>query len=107
MARRAPAAAQRTRASARFNAERFLDSAGVERRIATYRPGARLFSQGDPASSVLYIQQGAVKLSVLSDKGKEAVVAILGPGDFFGEGCLAGQPRRFSRDMADRASRSA
>ena len=61
-----------------------------------YARSAVIFSQGDPAADVFYLQQGSVKLSVLSRTGKEAVVAILGPGDFFGEGCLAGQPRRMA-----------
>jgi CRP-like cAMP-binding protein len=63
-----------------------------------------IFSQGDPCTSVLYIQRGGVKLSVLSPAGKEAVVGVLGPGDFFGEGCLAGQPTRVSTATAITAS---
>jgi CRP-like cAMP-binding protein len=74
-----------------FDAQAFLDSAGVARRVVEYRRSQKIYSQGDPATSVLYIQKGGVKLSVVNDVGKEAVVAILGPGDFFGEGCLAGQ----------------
>ena len=77
-----------------FNAQVFLDSAGLERRIVRYRRAERVFSQGDVCDHVMYIQQGAVKLSVLSTAGREAVVAMLGPGEFFGEGCLAGQPVR-------------
>jgi len=69
-----------------------------------YARSAVIFSQGDPAADVFYIQQGSVKLSVLSRTGKEAVVAILGPGDFFGEGCLAGQPRRMATASALGAS---
>jgi CRP/FNR family transcriptional regulator, cyclic AMP receptor protein len=61
-----------------------------------YARSAVVFSQGDVATDVFYVQQGSIKLSVLSRSGKEAVVAILGPGDFFGEGCLAGQPRRMA-----------
>ncbi len=60
-------------------------------KIVEYRKFQRIYSQGDPATSVIYIHQGGVKLSVVNEVGKEAVVAILGPGDFFGEGCLAGQ----------------
>ncbi|PYR42265.1 MAG: Crp/Fnr family transcriptional regulator, partial [Acidobacteria bacterium] len=82
-----------------FDAQRFLDSTGVAARI-TYERSADLFSQGDPAASVIYIQQGSVKLSVVSETGKEAVVAVLMPGDFFGEGCLAGQPLRMSTATA-------
>jgi CRP-like cAMP-binding protein len=75
-----------------FNAEAFLASAGVARKVLEYRTGQSIFSQGDTAKGVKYIQKGGVKLSVVNSVGKEAVVAILGPGDFFGEGCLAGQP---------------
>jgi CRP/FNR family transcriptional regulator, cyclic AMP receptor protein len=77
-----------------FNAHAFLESAGVARTIVEYRRSQRLYSQGDLAATVLYIQKGGVKLSVVSKVGKEAVVALLGPGDFFGEGCLAGVPFR-------------
>ena len=83
-----------------FDVQTFLDSAGVARKIAQYRRSAVIFSQGDPAADVFYIQEGSVKLSVLSRTGKEAVVAMLGPGDFFGEGCLAGQPRRMATASA-------
>ena len=74
-----------------FDAQAFLDSAGVARKVLEYRRSQKIYSQGDPAASVVYIQEGGVKLSVVNEVGKEAVVAILGPGDFFGEGCLAGQ----------------
>jgi CRP/FNR family cyclic AMP-dependent transcriptional regulator len=83
-----------------FDLQAFLDSAGISRRIVRYTRGAVIFAQGSPANSVLYIQDGAVKLSVLSTAGKEAVVAMLGPGDFFGEGCLAGQTRRMGSASA-------
>jgi CRP-like cAMP-binding protein len=69
----------------------FLDSAGLGRRVAKFREKETVFAQGNQAKSVMYIQEGGVKLSVVNELGKEAVVAILGPGDFFGEGCLAGQ----------------
>jgi len=74
-----------------FDAQAFLDSAGVSRKIVPYRRSQKIYSQGDPASCVMYIQNGGVKLTVVNEVGKEAVVGILGPGDFFGEGCLAGQ----------------
>jgi CRP/FNR family cyclic AMP-dependent transcriptional regulator len=74
-----------------FDAQTFLDSAGVTRRVVEYRRSQRIYSQGDAAKSVMYVQKGSVKLSVVNETGKEAVVAILGPGDFLGEGCLAGQ----------------
>ena len=77
-----------------FNALACLDSAGIARTIVEYRRAEVIFTQGEPCESVLYIQKGGVKLSVLSKTGREAVVAMLGPGDFFGEGCLAGQPVR-------------
>ena len=87
-----------------FNAQSFLDSVGVARTIVQYQPGDVIFSQGDPCKVVLYIQHGGVKLSVLSKAGKEAVVAILGAGDFFGEGCLAGQPVRMGSATATERS---
>ena len=83
-----------------FNAQAFLDSAGVSRKIVDYRRTEAIFTQGDLCEHVLYIQKGGVKLSVLSKTGREAVVAMLGPGDFFGEGCLAGQPVRMGSATA-------
>jgi len=74
-----------------FDAHAFLASAGLARRIVEFARRETIFSQGDTSSSVMYIQRGGVKLSVVSNSGKEAVVAILGPGDFLGEGALAGQ----------------
>jgi len=87
-----------------FNAQAFLDSAGVARTIVEYRPADVIFRQGEPCKSVMYIQRGGVKLSVLSKTGKEAVVAMLGPGDFFGEGCLAGQAVRMGSATATESS---
>jgi CRP/FNR family cyclic AMP-dependent transcriptional regulator len=83
-----------------FDAQAFLDSAGVARKVTEFTKKQAVFSQGDPAKSVLYIQEGGVRLSVVNETGKEAVVAILGPGDFFGEGCLAGQPIRIGSATA-------
>jgi len=77
-----------------FDAQAFLDSAGVARKVKEFKGAEAIYSQGDAAQGVMYLQAGSVKLSVLSEGGKEAVVAILGPGDFFGEGCLAGQSVR-------------
>ena len=74
-----------------FDLEVFLDTAGVARQILKFQKSEKIYSQGDPAKGVKYIQEGRVKLSVVNEAGKEAVVAVLGPGDFFGEGCLAGQ----------------
>ena len=87
-----------------FDLQTFLDSAGAARTIRKYPRSAVIFSQGDPATDVFYVQQGSVKLSVLSRTGKEAVVAILNQGDFFGEGCLAAQPRRIATASAMSAS---
>ncbi len=74
-----------------FDLRAFLDTSGIARQVVKYRKSEKIYSQGDPARGVKYIQKGGVKLSVTSEGGKEAVVAVLGPGDFFGEGCLAGQ----------------
>jgi CRP/FNR family cyclic AMP-dependent transcriptional regulator len=83
-----------------FDAEAFLESAGAARRTATYPKGKTVFSQGQPSDAVLYIQKGGIKISVLSRTGKEAVVAMLGPGDFFGEGALTGQSIRIGTATA-------
>jgi CRP-like cAMP-binding protein len=84
-----------------FDVEAFLHSAGVGgRRSVSYQPADVIFSQGDRADSIFYIQEGAVRLSVLSSAGKEAIVAVLGPGDFFGERALAGHPVRLEAATA-------
>jgi len=83
-----------------FDPQVFLDSAGVAKKIAEFRKKETIFSQGDLAEDVLYIQKGGVRLSVVNEAGKEAVVAVLGPGDFFGEGCLAGQSIRIGTATA-------
>jgi CRP-like cAMP-binding protein len=75
-----------------FDVPAFLDSARVARKVVTYRAQQKIYEQGDPAANVIYVQAGGVRLSVINESGKEAVIAILGPGDFLGEGCLAGQP---------------
>jgi CRP-like cAMP-binding protein len=87
-----------------FDAQAFLDSAGMSKKIVTFLRDAAVFTQGDRCDSIMYIQSGGVKLSVLSKTGREAVVAMLGPGDFFGEGCLAGQPLRIGSATAIAAS---
>jgi len=74
-----------------FDVQSFLDSAGLGRKVDNFRKKQTVFAQGDSAKNVMYIQEGGVKLTVVNETGKEAVVAILGPGDFFGEGCLGGQ----------------
>ena len=81
-----------TTKGAAFDLRAFLDTSGAARRIEKFRRSETIYSQGEPTKGVKYIQTGGVKLSVINQDGREAVVAILGPGDFFGEGCLAGQP---------------
>jgi CRP/FNR family transcriptional regulator, cyclic AMP receptor protein len=83
-----------------FNTQAFLDSTGVARNVTEFGKRETIFSQGDPAKVVLYIQKGGVRLSIVNEAGREAVVAVLGPGDFFGEGCLAGQPIRIGTATA-------
>src|ERR1700730_1355478 len=83
-----------------FNAQAFLDSAGVSKKVRQFKRADIIFSQGRAAESVMYIEQGGVKITALSTAGKEAIIAILGPGDFFGEGCLAGQPLRMGNATA-------
>jgi CRP/FNR family transcriptional regulator, cyclic AMP receptor protein len=79
-----------------FDPNAFLAKVGKGRTLADYKKNQRVFSQGDPADAIFYIQKGKVKITVVSKQGKEAVVAILGANDFFGEGCLAGQPVRMA-----------
>jgi CRP/FNR family transcriptional regulator, cyclic AMP receptor protein len=83
-----------------FGAAAFLESAGAARRVVSYQKGKIVFSQGQPSDTVMYIQKGGIKISVLSRTGKEAVVAMLGPGDFFGEGALTGQSIRLGTATA-------
>jgi len=83
-----------------FDARAFLESPGLSRQIVDYPSGAAIFKQGDPCAHVFYIQKGNVKLSVIAKSGREAVVAMLGAGEFFGEGCLAGQPVRMGSATA-------
>ena len=83
-----------------FDAQAFLDSAGVARKVKEFKRAEVLYAQGDAAKSVMYIQSGGVKLTVVNEVGKEAVLAILGPGNFFGEGSLAGQPVRMGTATA-------
>jgi len=99
MARKRPTATATTTPPP-FDVQAFIKSAGVSARIVRFAPDALIFAQGAQANSVFYVQKGGAKLSVLSSSGKEAVVAMLGPGDFFGEGCLAGQPLRMGTAKA-------
>jgi hypothetical protein len=91
-----------------FDAKAFLATVDTGRTRSNYRTSELIFSQGDPADAAFFIQNGKVKLNVVSEQGKEAVVALSGPGEFFGEGCLAGQPRRMATpglcELADQLS---
>ena len=79
-----------------FKEQDFLTKIKGGKSVARFTPKKAIFRQGDPADSIFYIEKGKVKVTVVSKRGKEAVVAILGRGDFLGEGCLAGQTRRMS-----------
>ena len=83
-----------------FNVQVFLDTAGVARKVIEFKKAEVVYSQGEAAKSIMYLQAGGIKLSVVNEVGKEAVVAILEPGDFFGEGCLAGQSVRMGTATA-------
>jgi CRP/FNR family cyclic AMP-dependent transcriptional regulator len=83
-----------------FDPQVFLDTAGVARKIAEFRKSESIYSQGEAANSVMYVQKGGVRLSVVNGSGKEAVVAMFGPRDFFGEGCMAGQTIRMGTAKA-------
>ncbi|MDH4064030.1 MAG: Crp/Fnr family transcriptional regulator [Acidobacteriota bacterium] len=95
--------ARRT-ASTRFNVQAFLNSTDGVGRVTAYPKDAVIYAQGAPADSVMYLQKGNIKLSVVSSAGKEAVIGMLGPREFFGEGCLAGQPRRMGTATARSAA---
>ncbi len=88
-----------------FDAAAFLQTSGIAAEIVDYPAGETVYSQGDPADAVFFVQSGSVKLSVLSASGKEAVVGTLGGGDFLGEGALAGQPVRLATAVALAPSR--
>jgi CRP-like cAMP-binding protein len=83
-----------------FNIEDFLSSAGTSRSIAKFKKAQIIFSQDDPCEDVLYIQSGSAKLTIVNTRGKEAVLAIVGPGDFLGEGCIIGNPLRLATATA-------
>jgi CRP/FNR family transcriptional regulator, cyclic AMP receptor protein len=89
-----------SRKKATFDAQAFLDSAGLSRKVRQFKRAETVFSQGAGAESVMYIQDGGVKITAVSASGKEAIIAILGPGEFFGEGCLAGQTVRMGNATA-------
>jgi len=100
VSRRIPPSGAKTKKKSAFDAQFFLDSVGASRRVAEFQGKQTIFSQGDPADSVMYIQKGGVKFTVVNENGKEAVVAIFGPGDFFGEGSMAGQTMRMGTATA-------
>jgi CRP/FNR family cyclic AMP-dependent transcriptional regulator len=83
-----------------FDPQVFLDTAGVARKVAEFSRGESIYSQGEAANSVMYVQKGGVKFTVVNGSGKEAVVAMFGPSDFFGEGCMAGQSVRMGTATA-------
>ena len=83
-----------------FDPKAFLSKVNGRRAVSDYRKDQTVYRQGDPADSVFYIQSGKIKKIVVSEQGKEAVIALLGTGDFFGEGCLTGQPLRLSTASA-------
>jgi CRP-like cAMP-binding protein len=87
-----------------FDAKAFLETNGLRKQVVVYARKAVVFSQGDPCDSVMYVQSGGIQLSVLSHTGKEAIVASLGPGDFLGEGALAGHPVRLETARATMAT---
>jgi CRP/FNR family transcriptional regulator, cyclic AMP receptor protein len=97
--RRLPLPAERV-----FDLKAFLESGGVSARVVQHRAGDVVYSQGDPCDSVFYVQKGEVKLAVLSPSGKEAIVGMFEPGDFFGEGALSEQPLRLASATAARAT---
>jgi CRP/FNR family transcriptional regulator, cyclic AMP receptor protein len=86
--------AKNPKKTAPFNIQEYLSSAGVSRKLVKFRKGQVIFSQDDSCDDVLYIQSGNAKLTIVNPQGKEAVLAILGPGDFLGEGCIIGNPVR-------------
>ena len=100
LARKKREASVRKKIKASFDPKKFLAKVGEGKTVSSYRKDQIVFSQGDLADAVFYIQQGKVKLTVVSEQGKEAVVAIVGPGHFFGEGCLNGHPVRIATTRA-------
>src|SRR5881275_893080 len=101
MPRKAASAAAKTPTPlALFDTRAFLSASKISKSVVEFSRGETIFTQGDVCQHVMYIQSGGVKLSVLSKSGREAVVAMLGPTEFFGEGCLAGQPLRMGSATA-------
>ncbi len=100
MSRVSGATIRKSRRKSTFDARAFFDSARVSRKVAEVRRSETIFRQGEPPKHIFYIQKGGVKLSVLNNVGKEAVVGVLGPGEFLGEGCLTGLPFRMATATA-------
>jgi CRP/FNR family cyclic AMP-dependent transcriptional regulator len=92
--------AKRSKKTEPFNVREYLSSAGISRRITKFKKGQVMFSQDDPCDDVLYVQSGNAKLTLVNPQGKEAVLAIVGPGDFLGEGCIIGNPVRMATATA-------
>jgi len=90
----------KSKAKSAFNAGKYLETAGVKRKIVGFHKKQVIFCQGDAGDSVFYLQHGQIKITVTSSVGKEAVIALLGEGEFFGEGCIAGQPLRVATATA-------
>ena len=90
----------RKRVTASFDPKIFLAKVGDGKAISKYQKGQIVFSQGDRADAVFYIQKGKIKLTIVSERGKEAVIGLLGPSHFFGEGCLSGHPLRVTTATA-------
>src|SRR5437660_9932378 len=95
-----PKAAKKPKKGRIFDPQVFLETVGLKRSITQCPPNHKIFSQGDPSDAVFYIQKGRVKLTIISEQGKEAVIAILGAGDFLGEACLTGQMVRVASATA-------
>jgi CRP/FNR family transcriptional regulator, cyclic AMP receptor protein len=92
--------AEKRSSAKKFDVGQYLATSGVKKKIVAYRKGQNIFSQGEECRAVFYLQSGAVKITVAASSGKEAIVALLLPGNFFGEGCIAGQPLRVSTATA-------
>jgi CRP-like cAMP-binding protein len=101
---RKPRKSQRAAKAPSFDALSFLASVGAGRSTVKYQPTSTVFRQGEPADAVFYIQEGKIRLTVVSEQGKEAIIAMLEGGHFFGEGCLAGQPLHMASATATAAS---
>ena len=97
-------AAKKSKPQDSFSLSSYLETAGIRRQIVQYRKRQTIFSQGDPSDSIFYVQRGSVKITVTAATGKEAVIALLDTGDFFGEGCIAGQTLRVSTARAMEAT---